>query len=260
MVEPAVDLFVRSTYKHASAIAVIAPGMRQRLVDRGVPAEKVEVVFNWVDESIFHPAEPSGRLRAKLGVPAHALLFLYGGNIGAAQGLEAVVDAFLSMDDDAHLVLVGDGIRKRDLQTRASGASNVHFHDPVPVGEMTALQADADVLVVSLTGDTLFTITLPSKTQASLASGRPVLAVAKGDVARVVVAADAGATAAPGDAVDIARAARELAALTPTERASYGARAHTFYRAEMSQAVGAARLSALLDSAVHASLQRQGES
>lgn len=258
-VEPLLNVFVGWTYRRASAIAVIAPGMRRRLTERGVPADKVQIVYNWVDEEIFYPVEPSGRLRTKLGVPRDATLFLYGGNIGAAQGLESVVDAFLEVGDAAHLALVGDGIRKRELRDRAGAATNVHFHDPVPLADMTHVQADADVLVVSLADDPLFEVTLPSKTQASFAAGRAMLAVANGDVADVVRAAGAGATARPGDATDIARAVGELVALTRAERRDRGQCARRFYSAEMAQAVGASRLSAMLESVAEASIQRRGE-
>jgi hypothetical protein len=86
-----------------------------------------------------------------------------------------------------------------------------------------------------------------------------VLAVASGDVADVVNRAGAGAAARPGDVADIDRAVRELIALTPLERAALGARAHAFYSTEMSQAVGSARLSALLESAAAGPTPRQGE-
>lgn len=256
LVEPLVAWFVRQTYRHAAAIAVIAPGMRTTLLQRGVTDTKVEIVCNWVDESIFHPADPTGRLRTTLDIPADAPLFLYGGNIGAAQGLEAVLDAFVRVGSRAHLVMVGDGIRKADLRTRAAGAANVHFHDPVPVTEMTQLQADADVLVVSLTDDPLFAITLPSKTQASLAAGRAVLAVATGDVADVVSNADAGVAARPGDVGSIVNAIDELVAAGATERARLGSNARTFYALEMSEEVGARRLSDLLTLATKSDRRR----
>lgn len=246
LVEPPVAWFVRQTYHHASAIAVIAPGMRRTLLQRGVAEAKINLVYNWVDELIFHPADPTGRLRATFDIPADVPLFLYGGNIGAAQGLEPVVDAFLRVGSRAHLVLVGDGIRKADLRNRAASARNIHFHDPVPIASMTQLQADADVLVVSLTDDPLFAITLPSKTQASLAAGRAVLAVATGDVAEVVTTAEAGVAARPGDVDDIVHAIDALVAAGPIERARLGECGRTYYTREMGQDVGARRLSDLL--------------
>lgn len=248
-VGPLVNIFVRWTYRWASSIVVIAPGMRRVLLDRGVPPEKVHLVYNWVDEEIFRPTPASGRMRGALDIPPDVPLFLYAGNLGAAQGLEAVVDAFVELGDAGQLVLVGDGISRPELVRRAAGAPNIHFCGPMPVEAMTALQSDADVLVVSLSDHPLFEVTMPSKTQASLAAGRAVLAVAAGDVADVVERASAGTSARPGDPADVRRAVERLAAMTPAQRAQLGRNARSYYVAEMSQAVGGARLSALLETA-----------
>lgn len=255
-VEPLVDLFVRWTYRNAFAIAVITPGMRAKLLDRGVPADKVHVVYNWVDETIFVPSEPRGELRTAAGIAPDACVFLYAGNVGAAQALEPLVDAFVGVDR-AHLVILGDGIRRPDLMKRAEGVPNVHFLAPAPLARMTALQADADVLVVSLSDDPLFTITMPSKTQASLAAGRPVLAVAAGDVATVVADAEAGVTVPPGDVAAARAAIEHLVSLGPEGRARLGERSRRYYETHMAKSVGARRLSALLEAAAD---QTQGAS
>jgi colanic acid biosynthesis glycosyl transferase WcaI len=68
----------------------------------------------------------------------------------------------------------------------------------------------ADVLLVHLKNDPLFSITIPHKTLAYLASGKPILAAVAGDAAKIVEEAGAGLSCPPGDPKALAESVREL--------------------------------------------------
>ncbi|MDP9821794.1 glycosyltransferase family 4 protein [Nocardioides massiliensis] len=255
-----IDAFVRRAYAWSDHVAVISPGMVDLLTARGVPREKLSVVHNWVpEEDQAGAATCAGdthiSLADRVGASADDRLFLYAGNHGRAQALDGVVRAFL--DDrtaPAQLVLVGDGVTKKQLVKLAGNHPRVHFLAPVDRAEAGRLLEDADVSVVALADEPLFAVTMPSKVQSGLASARPMLVVARGDAASVVIEADAGAAAPPGDIDAIVEAVRTLLAATPDELTAMGSRGRDLYRSSMARAVGAARLSDLLDSAA----QRRG--
>lgn len=259
-----VDWFVRRTYAMADHVAVISPGMADLLAQRGVPRDKLSVVYNWVPEE-DSPVQPVGddgvTLASLAGVPGDARLFLYAGNHGHAQGLDSLVRAFL--DDrtaPAHLVLLGDGVVKQDLVALAAGHPRVHFLDPVERGFAGRLLAEADVSVVSLASDPIFAVTLPSKVQSGLAMAKPMLVVADGDAAAVVTHAGAGAAAEPGVVADIVDAICRLTVASPSDLADMGARGLEVYRSQMARSVGAARLSDLLVRAATRRERRGGPS
>jgi glycosyltransferase involved in cell wall biosynthesis len=250
----AVSGFVEASYKAASHICVITPGMRRTLIARGVPESKVSVVFNWVDEAVLRPAPRSGALRHQLGLGDGAFVALFAGNAGEAQALHAWVRAMglLSETDDAHLVILGGGTQREALQAQASTigvGERVHVLKPVPVAEVPALVADADASIVSLANRPLFEITIPSKVQACLAMGSPVIASCAGDVAEVLNESGAGWVARPEDPASIADAMRTAHSAGFEERLRRGRLGYDYYMQNMAVDIGAQRLAQALRSA-----------
>lgn len=244
------DRAVAATYRHAAHIAVISPSAVGLLVSRGVPRDKISLVYNWADEELYVPRPRTGWLRNQLNLSDSDRVVLYAGNHGAAQGLATAIAAAQSLRGEKfHLVLVGDGVEKVSLVAQAGQSDNVHFLDPVSTDRVPALAADCDAQLVSLIDDDLFRLTMPSKVQASMAGGSPVIASAPGDVASVVTRAAAGFVAAPGDTADLASAFRALVDAPAHELKVMGANARRFYLDHMSEQVGAGRLASVLRNA-----------
>ena len=105
------------------------------------------------------------------------------GQLGLAQGLDVVLDAAeeLSNLPDAQFVLVGDGTDADRLRRVAGerGLNNIRFLGRQPAARMPHIFAISDVLLVHLRDEPLFRITIPSKTMAYMACGRPVLMACK---------------------------------------------------------------------------------
>lgn len=254
LAERLVGRFAEAAYRGAHAIAVISPGMKDLLVERGVPAEKVHVVFNWADEAVFRPGPADPGFRDSLGVADDDFLVMYAGAQGPAQDLDTVIDAAIALRDHhrVHIALVGAGVSRDALRERArvEGLSRVHFVDPVPLGDMPSILPCGDAHLVSLANHDLFKITLPSKTQSLMAAGQPIIVSAPGDAARVVLEARAGIAVPPSDGAALAAAILEMSKMNRTERAALGEAGLAAYQRDMSEAVGAGRLSDLLRAAV----------
>lgn len=255
MAEPVrrlVAAFVQRSYSMAAHVAVISPGMADLLADRGVPPQKLSVVFNWLPD--IAPDQPDRHsapaLHDALDLPPDVRVFMYAGNHGHAQALEPLVDAFAMEDSGtAHLVMLGSGVTKSTLVERAAGNPRVHFLEPVTRDAADRLMSSADATVVSLSNQPLFAVTMPSKVQSGLRAGLPMLVVARGDAADVVETAGAGVAAAPGDAGSIADAVLRLSTMSQPALSAMGHAGSMVYESMMSKSVGAPRLADILSAA-----------
>lgn len=216
-----VGWFASWVCRKASAIHVISPGFRENLLGKGVPARKIHVISNWVDSQAYRPVPPDPQLAGQLGL-AGRFNVMFAGNMGAAQGLDTVLDAAGLLSDlpDAQFVLVGDGADLARLKTIAQqrNLENVKFLGRYPIEEMPRLYALADVLLVHLCDDPLFRITIPHKVFACMASGKPVLAAITGEAADIVQSARAGLHCPPSDFRAMADRVRKFHAMPPAQR------------------------------------------
>lgn len=129
---------------------------------------------------------------------------VFAGNLGTAQSLETIVQAAVHLrdDPDIRLVLVGSGSRLAWLkaQQQALGLDNLILPGRFPMESMPQIFERASALLVSLNNEPAFAQTIPSKIQAYLAAGRPIIACMNGEGARVVCEARAG-LASPAEQV-----------------------------------------------------------
>jgi glycosyltransferase involved in cell wall biosynthesis len=235
-------------YGQVDRVVVLSPGFRDLLIRRGVPPQKVEVIYNWCDEAALAAGSDGSTLPA--GFPATSRFkVVFAGNMGAAQALESVITAAERLRDSAPevcFVMVGSGIAVDALKARVAdaGLTNVVFVPRVPMSEVGAILAAADALLVHLKDDPLFAITIPSKTQAYMAMGKPLIMAVRGDAAELVERAGCGLVAEAENAESLSAAVLKLTGLSEQERSQMGARGKRFYRDELAAAVGVGRFAA----------------
>lgn len=239
----AVDTVCRWVYRCVDHIVVLSPGFKRLLIERGVPAHKIDVICNWADEVSL--SAPVGTLPDTFPGPDRFRL-VFAGNMGKAQALGTVLDAaalLQTSESRVSFVFIGGGVEVDSLKRRAaeSGLCNVTFIPPVPMAEVGTLLDAADALLVHLRRDPLFTITIPSKTQAYMSVGKPLLMAVDGDAADLVRESGGGVVAASEQAEAIAEAAQSLAALSSEARSAMGRRAQAYYRERLALGVGVAR-------------------
>lgn len=229
----------RFVYKQATALTVISPGFKNNLIEKGVPAHKISVLPNW-GEDHYRPL-PCDR---ELGAQHHLngrFNVMFAGNMGPAQALPAVIEAAALLKDlpQVQFVFIGDGVDLPALKQQAQEArlDNVVFIGRQPSEQMPAFFAWADALLVQLRSDPLFAMTIPSKTQAYLASGRPILCGVPGDGADVIREAGAGLVFEPEKAEALAQAVRQLYAMSPEARETMGQNGRRAYEEQFSRSV-----------------------
>ena len=115
----------RWMYRRADRIVAVGEGYREKLIERGVSADKVTVVTNGVDREVFAPRDPDVELRARYGW-SDKTTFAYIGTVGMAAGLDVVLRAARTLLErgraDVHFVIVGDGAERASLSARAAEA------------------------------------------------------------------------------------------------------------------------------------------
>jgi glycosyltransferase involved in cell wall biosynthesis len=239
-------------YRQAHHLTVNSPGLRGVLASRGVPEDKISVVYNWCDERNIRPVEPDEGLRLRLGLNG-SFVVMFAGTMGMAQGLDVILDAAAlcaPINPSIRFVFVGGGVERARLEAKSAGASNVLFLPARPMEEVSGLLALADVQLVHLRDNPLFRITIPSKTQASMAAAKPLLMAVAGDAAELVRRSGAGLTAPPENAPEIARALLEMARLSPIRLREMGLQGRSFYVQHMSMEVGIALYEQLFQSVI----------
>ena len=239
-------------YRWTDVVVVLSKGFQDRLISRGVPRAKVEVIHNWADEQKLRNCED---VISFANSAKSSFNILFAGNIGSAQSLDAVVDAaVLLRERKSHVrfIFLGTGLEVDSLrnEVKARGLDNVEFLQPVPMEQVGAYLKSADALLVHLRRDELFEITIPSKTQAYMAVGKPILMAVQGEASDLVRRAGCGLLAAPQDPVSLANAADRLSKMTNEDLFEMGRSGLQFYENELSLHIGAVKFKKVFERAI----------
>lgn len=227
-------------YSSVTKIVVLSPGFKKLLIDRGVPNSKIEIIYNWADERVLRNI--NNQASAELvGIDGFKVMFA--GNIGKAQGLDVILDAALLLkveEPRAHFIILGRGLELNKLKRSAAAMNldNVHFLPSVDMEKVGYFLNSADALLIHLNSNPLFEITIPGKTQAYMAVGKPIIMGVRGDASNLVSRADCGFCFEPENSAALVSAVKDLIFLTPAERETLGKNAENFYNKNLSVKVG----------------------
>ena len=207
-----IELFI---YKHSNWVATITRGMRERLLNKGVPAEKLALYYNWINVEEASSKQYPGRFLAKHTDMKGKFLVAYAGNLGIKQGVDVLVEAaeLLQNDPRFQLLIIGEGADRPRLMgiAEAKRLRNLTFLPFLSPGEYTEMLSDVQVSFVAQkekTGNVFF----PSKLLGILAMSKPLLISADLDseLATTVSSGNFGLVVAAGDAKGVAEGIRRL--------------------------------------------------
>jgi len=249
-----VEKWCRLIYRQAAKIVVLSPGFKEMLIRRGVPDHKIEVIYNWCEDNKIQTTGRNEALARELGMTGRFNV-VFAGTMGKAQALDAVLEAACLLLDKLpkiQFVFIGGGIDVNRLKGKAleKGLRNVLFLPRRPPSEIGAILSLAEVLLVHLKDDPLFRITIPSKIQAYMAVGRPILMGVRGDAEVLVEMAGAGLTCTPEDPQDISNAVERFYNMSREDLDQMGHNGRIFYEQELSLRIGAQRFEKIFQSVV----------
>lgn len=226
-----VELVVRFIYRHVDLLLVQSRAFEApvRALASGTP-----IVYypNSADDTFAMPATDEAPAVEGLG---EGFSVMFAGNIGTAQAVEVIVESASLLKEyaDVHFVVLGEGSRwewmKHEVQRRK--LSNLHLPGKFPVETMPSFMQKASVLLVTLADQEIFKATIPSKVQAYLAAGRPILACLNGEGANLVTEAGAGLAVPAEDGHALAEAVLRLYHMPKQELEAMGTRGRLYYAA-----------------------------
>lgn len=243
----AVGWLVRNIYRHCDLLLVQSQAFVEPVAHYADRA-KIKYYPNSIDVS---------SQKAVVQVPRELLQLLerhfcvvFAGNLGTAQALETIVQAAVHLRDNPQirLVLVGSGSRLAWLkaQQQAYDLDNLMIAGRFSMESMPEIFERASALLVSLNDEPAFAQTIPSKIQAYLAAGRPIIACMNGEGARVICEARAGLASPAEQVLPLVANIRSMHALGIDERAVMGASGRAYFDANFEMTRQVHRLIELL--------------
>jgi len=238
-------------YARARQIIVVTQGIYQRLVERGIPTDKLAFIPNGANTNLFQPQpEAAQALRQELGL-GEAFVVLYAGIHGIAQGLELLLQCARRLENNTSIrfLFVGEGPVKADLMAQAQqmGLSNIIFYGEVARERVPAFLSLAQVAVVPLRKLDLFEGALPSKMFDAWACACPTLVTIGGEAKAVLAQAAAGVWVAPEDVEALSAAILRLVD-DPAQVRQMGENGRRFVAEHYSRQAQAQQLEKLLTS------------
>lgn len=229
-----VDYVCLFVYKFVDHIVVLSPGFKQRLLNKSVPENKVSIIYNWCNEAELSNKDPNSTVQ----LDKQKFNIVFAGNMGKAQMLDTIFEVASNMKNytDIQFVFVGAGTETERLKQRKinENLENITFIPRVPMSQVGNILEQASALLVHLKQDKLFEITVPSKTQAYMAIGRPIIMGVPGDAADLVVKAQCGEIAISENAADIEKAILNIYQLPKEQQENLGKNGKAFYFKELS--------------------------
>ncbi len=197
--------------RSADRVVVLGEDMRQRVLGRGVPADRIDVVPNWADADLVCPRGADNALRREWGLNGR-LAVMYSGNLGLSQNLEPLLEAARELrDEPVDFLLVGEGAAKAGLMARAEelSLSNVRFLPYQPKARLGESLSAPDVHFIPLRRGLAGCI-VPSKLYGVLAAGTAYVAAVEpaSEVARVTAECGSGLVIEPDSTEQVVGALR----------------------------------------------------
>ncbi len=203
-------------YRTADHIVTVGDGYAERLKERSVPENKISVVMNGVDRTLFYPRPVNHELLRQYGVDGK-FICSYIGTIGMASGLRTALDAAEILqnqkNDYIRILLIGDGAIREELKKNAEqrNLTNIIFTGRRPKEEIPDWIASSNINLVHLKKSDLFTSVMPSKIFESAGCGRPVLIGVEGFARKIVMEAKMGIEMEPENAESMVAALLQVA-------------------------------------------------
>lgn len=171
----------REAYRRAAHIVALAPGMKEDIQAKGVPADKVSVIPQGCDTPVFRNSNPA-QVRAENPWLGQGPVFLYAGAIGQANGLKYLVDlatAMATVAPGAQFVVLGEGKERPQLEDLAAERGllgrTIHFLGVRSKLEVANWVAASTATLALLTGPrVLWKDAVQNKFFDSLAAERPI--------------------------------------------------------------------------------------
>ena len=206
---------IRAAIRDAAALITVSAALKDALVELGTPSDKVTVLRNGVDTTLFHPPKDRDAARRALRLTRPTLLSV--GLLIERKGHHRTIEAMRQLPD-FDLLIAGEGPERAPLSAlieRHGLNARVRLLGPLPHAALPALYGAADALVLSSSREGWANVLLES-----MACGTPVIASNIPGNPEVVRRPEAGVITPDNTPDGIAAAVRTLFATLPARAAT----------------------------------------
>lgn len=227
------------TYRNADKIIVISEDFKKNIMAKGVPEEKIEVIYNWVDTDNTKPiSKKDNPLFEEFELSRSKFTIVYAGNLGNAQNIHIILEGAKELPE-MQFAIFGTGGLEDEIRGRIEKEKldNVHLNPLQPVDRVSWVYSLGDACVVSCKVG-LGGSAMPSKTWNIMACGRPVVAsFDEGELKRIIEKNKCGVFSQAGDVHAFVEAIRSLAT-KPTLCEEMGNNALQFIMNNLTKEIG----------------------
>jgi glycosyltransferase involved in cell wall biosynthesis len=230
----------------ADVVVTLGEAMREEIVARGVPAEKVLIVPNAVSAEFLRPLPDATTLRQELGIKPDESVVGEVTSLVPHEGIGTLLEATAMLRArgvPARALIVGDGPERAVLQRQAAQAGlagAVVFTGHVPASKVRQFHALLDIFVVPRTPDRVCQLVTPLKPVEAMASGLCVVTSEVKALTEIVKHEVTGMQTVPQDPVSLADCLERLI-YSPDIRLKLGDNAREWVARDRTWAHNAAR-------------------
>ena len=180
-------------YADADKVVAVTDAFKANLINRGVAAEKIEVVTNGSNLELFYPREKDAGLLKELSLEGKFVVG-YIGTHGMAHSLDFIVRSIASIEDDVHFLFIGDGAVKKEIMLIAQDLKlkNITFLDPISKEKVPKYLSIIDASLAPLKKEDNFKTVIPSKIFEASAMQKPTLLGVEGEAQDILEKYNAG--------------------------------------------------------------------
>lgn len=200
-----IERFITNT---AHKIIVTAYGDKQNLINKGVPKNKIDVIYNGADTKLFTPLRKNEKIkmRERFGLPTSKKILVYFGSLNQGMNdIETLLESLKKLKEinkECHFVLIGDGQNKNILIEGIKGFITFSYFSSLPISQLSAILSSCDLSLIprkNIKNDTGGNI--PVKCFESWAAGLPVIlsTIEGSEIEQIVSKSGAGFVVLPGD-------------------------------------------------------------
>lgn len=171
--------FEKIIYKNASYIIALSPGMKNGVVSKGIPKDKVFMIPNMAKVEEFYPRAKNIALEKDLKLSPFSFKLIHFGALGRANGVETIISTaeLLKDIDDIEFVFIGGGSQEKSLQEECNNRNlkNIKFLGAFPMSITSEIVNICDVSIVSFLNLPILYTNSPNKLFDSLSAGKPII-------------------------------------------------------------------------------------
>ncbi len=229
---------VKYIYKKTDKVLIQSEFFKENVLKHNCSESKVEYLPNWAEDLFINPTVSFNKFKHMM--PDGFKVF-FAGNIGEAQDFESIIKAIKIINEkkkNIKFVIIGDGRKRSWLENEIK---NNNLQDVIvllgsfPVEDMPSFFVHADVMLLSLKSEPIFSLTIPSKIQSYMAFGKPVVGMLDGIGSKIIQDAGCGYVCSAGNYNELANLVLKLYSLNQTELINLGINAQNYYTENFSK-------------------------